>query len=67
MTDDQIWEIIATEVAAAIRRSMLETYGSIKTTVIELFDERYAALTKVATIAATVVVDIVRIGGGRAC
>ena len=66
LTDDQIWEIIATEVVAAVRRSMPEMFGSTKTTMIEMFDDRYTALTEAATITSTATIAVVGIQMERA-
>ena len=44
MTDDQIQEIIVIEDA---RRSMPEMFVSIKTSMIDLFDNHHTSLTKV--------------------
>ena len=57
MTNDQIREVIDTEVVVVVVwRSMSKMFGFIKTTVIKLFDERYTDLTKVVAAAG--------IGGG---
>ena len=58
--------MIHDEVAAAIRAEIPEMFGSIKTTLIETFDERYAALTDAAVAAATAVVAAARPQGGDA-
>lgn len=52
VSDEEIRRLIHEEVAAAIRAEILETFGSMKTTLIEVFDERYAAVTEVAAVAA---------------
>lgn len=65
MTDDQFREVIATEVAPAVQRSMPEKFGSIKTDMIDLFDDRYAALSKVFSASATTIISAARISGGR--
>ena len=41
-------------------------FGSIKTTMVEYFDERYAALAETAAAAATSAVTAAGIGGGGA-
>ena len=51
--------------AAAFRISMSEMFCSIKTAIIDLFDERCATLTEVADVVATVVVVAAGIGGER--
>ena len=52
-SDEEIRRIIHEEVAAAIRAEIPEMFGSIKTTLIETIDERYAALSEAAVAAAT--------------
>ena len=52
MSDEELRQMIHDEVAAAIRAEIPEMFGSIKTTLIETFDERYAALTDVVVAAA---------------
>ena len=44
-SDEQIRRIIEEEVAAAIRAEIPEMFGSIKTTPIETFDDRYTSLS----------------------
>ena len=51
--DEEIRRIIQEEVAAAIRAEIPEMFGSIKTTLIETFDEKYAALSEAVVVAAT--------------
>ena len=65
-SDEEIRRIIHEEVAAAIRAEIPEMFGSIKTTLIETFDERYAALSEAAVAAATAVVAAARPQGGDA-
>ena len=55
--------MIHDEVVAAIRAEIPEMFGSIKTTLIETFDERYAALSDAA---ATASVAATRPQGGDA-
>ena len=64
LTDNWIREIIATEVAFVVRRSIPEMFGSIKTVVIELYDDHYATLSDVVVVA-TVVVSTAGIQGER--
>mgnify|MGYP001548718039 CR=1 FL=1 len=56
--------MIHDEVAAAIRAEIPEMFRSIKTMLIETFDERYAGLTDVAVVAETAVVATARPQGG---
>lgn len=62
LADDWIWELIATEVVATIWSSILDLFGSIKTTMIKIFDDHYDALTETAAVVDTVVVAAM---GGR--
>ena len=65
-SDEEIRRIIHEEVAAAIRAEIPEMFGSIKTTLIETFDERYAALLGADVVAATAVIAATRPQGGDA-
>ena len=58
--DDEIRRMIHKEVVAAIREAIPEMFKSIKTNLIETFDEHYAAVTEAAVVAATTVVAVVR-------
>ena len=62
VSDEELRQMIHDEVAAAIRAEIPEMFGSIKTTLIKTFDERYAALTDAAIAAA---VAAARPQGGR--
>ena len=64
MSDEELRQMIHDEVADAIRNEILEMFGSIKTTLIETFDERYAALSDAAVAAATAAVAAARPHGG---
>lgn len=55
-SNDEIRTIISTKVAAMIKEVVLEIFGSNKTMPIELFDERYVAVTEAATVATTAVI-----------
>ena len=65
-SDEEIRRIIHEEVAAAIRAEIPEMFGSIKTTLIETFDEHYAALSEAAVAAATAAIAAARPQGGDA-
>ena len=54
--DAKVREILRDEVAALFRAELPELFGSIKTAMIEYFDERYAALAETATAAVTAAV-----------
>ena len=56
--------MIHEEVVAAIRAEILEMFGSIKTTLIETFDKRYAAVTEAASATTTAAVVAARPQGG---
>ena len=56
--------MIHEEVAAAIHVEIPEMFGSIKTTLIETFNERYATVTEAAAAAATTSVVAARPQGG---
>ena len=60
--DARIREILREEIAELFRAELPELFGSIKTAMVEYFDERYAALTETATAVATAAVAAV--GGG---
>lgn len=49
--DDDIWEMITTHVTMIVREAITEVFGSIKTTMIKLFEERYAIVTEAAATA----------------
>ena len=67
VSDEEIRQMIHEEVAAAIRAEIPEMFGSIKTTLMETFDERYAALTEAAAAAATTAVAAARPQGVTRC
>jgi len=62
--DARIREIMHDEIAAAFRAQLLEMFGSIKTVMVEHFDERYAALAETVAAAATSAVTAAGVGGG---
>ena len=51
-SDEKIRRLIHEEVAAAIQAEISEMFGSIKTMLIETFDERYAAAATTAAFTA---------------
>ena len=59
-SDDEIHRMIHEEVVAVIRVEILEMFGSIKTTLIHTFDERYTAITEAVADAATAAVATAR-------
>ena len=63
--DARIRKILHDEVAALFRAELPELFGSIKTAMVEYFDERYAALAETAATAATAAVAAAGGGAGR--
>lgn len=59
--DDEIHMIIAAEVAATMMEAVPQMFGSVKTTMIELFDELYDSVTEVVVVVA---VAATRLHGG---
>ena len=55
-SDDEICRIIAMEVAATVRATILEVFGSIMSVMINMFDERYVSVTE--AIGATTIVTM---------
>lgn len=64
VSEEELRQMIHEEVAAAIRAEIPEMFGSIKTTLIETFDERYTEVTEAATVVATAAVAAARPQGG---
>ena len=64
ISDKEIRRLIHEEVVAAIRAEIPEMFGEIKTTLIETFDEWYAALTEATSAAATAPIATARPQGG---
>ena len=64
VSDEELRQMIHDEVVAVIRAEILDMFGSIKSTLIETFDERYAAVTEAAAAAATATVATARPQGG---
>ena len=59
LTEDQIWDMIFVEVVTSVRGSIIEFFRSIKTTLIEIFDDHYDILfVAVVDVATTAVVVI---------
>lgn len=63
--DARIREILHDQVVALFRAELPKLFGSIKTAMVEYFDERYAALTETATAAATAAVAPTGEGAGQ--
>ena len=64
MTKDELKVLISVEFVIVVLGQMPELFGSINIAMMEFFDDRYAALSKVASSIATVTVAAVGIGGG---
>ena len=60
VSDEELRQMIHDEVATAIRAEIPDMFGSIKTTLIETFDERYASVNEVVATAATAAVAATR-------
>lgn len=55
---EAIREMIATQVTMAVGEAISEMFGSVKTTMTELFDECYVAISKVTAAVATIVITV---------
>ena len=60
VSDKELRQMIHDEVAVAIHTKTPEMFGSIKTTLIKTFDERYTAYTEAVAAAATANVVVAR-------
>ena len=63
--DDTIMKLLQEEVVAYFQAQLTEMFRSIKTTIIEYFDECYVALSEIAAVAATTTVAAAGVGSGR--
>ena len=63
---DRVREIIKGEVIEIVRGQIPEMLGSIKSTMVEYFDERCAAITETAVVVATIAVMVAGGGASRA-
>ena len=52
MSEDHVSEIIREEVIGVVREQFPEMFGSFKTTMVEYFDEHYAAIAETIVAAA---------------
>ena len=64
-TEDEIRELTSTEVVIVIRGQIPEMFSSIKTTMIEYFNDRYAALSEAIVAAANTIITADRVHGER--
>ena len=62
LAEDRVREIIREEVIEIVRSQISELFGTIKSAMMEYFDDRYAALVETAAAAATLAVTAA--GGG---
>ena len=53
LSDDEIRELITTQATLADRVAIQEVFGSVKTMLIEMFDECYVIVTKFVSTTAT--------------
>lgn len=53
LADDEIRDMITTQVTMAVREAIPEVFRSIKTDMIKLFDERYATVSEVDAVVAS--------------
>ena len=58
LTDEEIHEVITTHMTMDVREGMQEVFGSMKTSMIDMFNERYAAILEGAAIIATVAIVV---------
>lgn len=66
LTEDQVKEMIHDEVVSIVQGQILELFGSIKTSMMEFFDDRYASLSETVATVGTTTVVVVEIGLGSA-
>ena len=66
LTKEQVTEIMQEEVVSLFREQFLEMFWSIKTVMVEYFDEWYAVLSKAVAVVATAAIASAEIGVGRA-
>ena len=66
MTEDRVREIIREEVVEIVRGQIPEMFGSIKTPMMEYFDDRYASIAETTAAAASAVVAAAGTGTGQA-
>ena len=64
ISDEEIRQIIATEVAIVVRQAIPKVYGSIKAMMIKMFDDHYATVTEANIAIATIAVVTARFYGG---
>ena len=59
LTEDETYEMITTHVTMAVMEVVQKMFVSIKTAMIELFDEHYAAITEVVVVEVTAAIAVV--------
>ena len=65
LTEDRVREIIREEVVEIVPGHIPEMFGSIKTAMMEYFDETYATLVETAVVTATKAITAASGGAGR--
>ena len=67
LTEDQVREIIHEEVVEIVRGQIPELFGTIKSAMMEYFDDRYVALVEMVVVVAASAVTTARggVGAGR--
>ena len=58
MSEDRIREILQEEFVAHFRAQLPKMVGSIKSAMVEYFDERYVALSETAAVIATAIITV---------
>lgn len=65
LTDSEICEMITTQMTMAVMEAILRMFGSVKTAMIEMFDERYVVVTEVDAVTGTTIVATAGVQGIR--
>ena len=65
MTESQIKELISAEVVTTVLGSIPEFFGSIKTNMNEIFDDRYVTLSEAVVVVTTTTVAVAEVLGER--
>lgn len=63
LTDEEIHEVITTHVTMDVRVGIQEVFGSIKTSMIDMFNKCYAAVSKGAAVIATAAIAVAGLQG----
>lgn len=65
LSDNDIRELITTYVTLVVMEAILMVFKNVKTTLIDMFDESYVAITKAISATATATIVVVGLRGGR--